>query len=184
MIQLTIVTGNPNKAKEIGMILGIEDVQTTAIDALEIQSFSLEEIVKAKAEQAQRELGSPVVVEDVSFELDVLNGFPGPFVKFWENNVGYDRAVEITEKLENDRVTIRCGVGYADEERFLYTEGVVHGRLVARRGEGGFGFDPFVLLDSQEKTCGEMTKDEKNAISHRKLGWEAMRAKLKEEGIL
>src|SRR3989338_6541110 len=171
MPTLTLVTGNPNKALEIGMILGIEDLVSRAIHTPEIQSFSLEEIVKVKAEFAQKECGSPVVVEDVSFDLEVLKGFPGPFVKFWENNVGYELAVEIAEKLGNDRVMIRCGVGYADEARFFYTEGVVRGRIVPRRGEGGFGFDFFVLLDGQEKTYGEMSKEEKNAISHRKLGW-------------
>ncbi len=187
MPKLTFVTGNPNKALEVGMILGISDLESRAIDTPEIQSFSLEEIVKTKAEFAQKVCGSPVVVEDVSLDLEVLKGFPGPFVKFWQNNVGYDLAVEIAEKLGNDRLTVRCGVGYADGLKFFYTEGKVRGRFVAGRAPSsgwGFGFDPYVLLDGQEKTYGEMPKEEKNAISHRKLGWEAMRARLKEEGAL
>lgn len=184
MSALTFVTGNPNKALEVGMILGMSDLESRAIDAPEIQSFSLEEIVKAKAEFAQKECGSPVVVEDVSLDIEALGGFPGPFVKFWQKEVGYDRAVEITKALGNDRITVRCGVGYADGSRFFYAEGIVRGRLVARRGEGGFGFDYFVMLDGQEKTYGEMSKEEKNAISHRKLGWESMRVRLKEEGVL
>ncbi len=187
MSVLTLVTGNPNKALEIGMILGIDALASQAIHTPEIQSFSLEEIVRTKAEFAQKELGSAVVVEDVSLDLEVLKGFPGPFVKFWEENVGYDLAAEIAAKLGNDRLTVRCGVGYADGERFFYTEGKVHGRIVPRRapsGGWGFGFDFFVLLDGQERTYGEMSKEEKNAISHRKLGWEAMREKLIVEGIL
>lgn len=184
MPTLTLVTGNPNKALEIGMILGIPDLANRAIDAPEIQSFSLEEIVRAKAEYAQKVCGSAVVVEDVALHFEMLGGFPGPFVKFWQNEVGYDRALDMARKLGNDRALVRCGVGYSDGERFIYAEGERSGRLVSPRGETTFGFDRHFLLDGQEKTYGEMSKEEKNAISHRKLGWEAMRVKLQEEGIL
>ncbi|SEO92690.1 XTP/dITP diphosphohydrolase [Halogranum amylolyticum] len=44
-------------------------------------------------------------------------------------------------------------------------EGVVRGRLVAPRGEGGFGYDPIFEHDGQ--TMAEMSTEEKNAISHR-----------------
>lgn len=184
MAPFTIVTGNPNKAREIGEILGIPDIAMRKIDAPEIQSFSLEEIVKAKVEFAQKECGRAVLVEDVSFDLEVFKGFPGPFVKFWENNVGYDVAAEIAEKMGNNRVTVRCGVGYADESRYFYTEGNVSGTIVPRRGASGFGFDFYVVIDGETQTFAEMGPERKNAISHRKLGWEAMREKLKEEGIL
>ncbi|MEK7632421.1 MAG: non-canonical purine NTP pyrophosphatase [Patescibacteria group bacterium] len=184
MPKLTFVTGNSNKALEVGMILGIDDLANCAIDAPEIQSFSLEEIVRAKAEFAQKVCGSPVVVEDVALHFDALGGFPGPFVKFWQNEVGYDRANEILERLGNDVALVRCGVGYSDGERFFYVEGQRSGRLVCPRGESMMGFDRYFLPDGQEKTYGEMSKDEKNAISHRKLGWEAMQVRLKGEGVL
>ncbi|SDM99666.1 XTP/dITP diphosphohydrolase [Halogranum gelatinilyticum] len=44
-------------------------------------------------------------------------------------------------------------------------EGVVRGRLVAPRGEGGFGYDP--IFEHDGKTMAEMSTEEKNAISHR-----------------
>jgi XTP/dITP diphosphohydrolase len=44
-------------------------------------------------------------------------------------------------------------------------EGVVPGRVVAPRGEGGFGFDPIFEYDG--RTFAEMGPEEKNAISHR-----------------
>lgn len=184
MSPLSIVTGNPHKAKEIEAILGMKDVETLSVDAPEIQSFSLEEIVRAKAEFAQKTCGSPVVVEDVSLHIGTLGGFPGPFVKFWHKEVGYDRAVEIAEKMGNGAVLARCGVGYSDGVRFFYVEGQLSGTLVSPRGTSDFGFDRYFQPDGESRTFGEMTKEEKNSISHRKLGWEAMREKLKEEGIL
>ena len=56
----------------------------------------------------------------------------------------------------------------AEEEEVLPVklfEGVVRGRLVAPRGEGGFGYDP--IFEHDGKTMAEMDTDEKNAISHR-----------------
>jgi XTP/dITP diphosphohydrolase len=44
-------------------------------------------------------------------------------------------------------------------------EGVVRGRIVDPRGEGGFGYDP--IFEHEGTTFAEMTAEEKNAVSHR-----------------
>ncbi|AUV83217.1 non-canonical purine NTP pyrophosphatase [Salinigranum rubrum] len=44
-------------------------------------------------------------------------------------------------------------------------EGIVRGRIVEPRGEGGFGYDP--IFEHNGKTMAEMSTDEKNGISHR-----------------
>jgi XTP/dITP diphosphohydrolase len=44
-------------------------------------------------------------------------------------------------------------------------EGVVRGRIVEPRGDGGFGYDP--IFEHNGKTMAEMTTEEKNAVSHR-----------------
>jgi XTP/dITP diphosphohydrolase len=44
-------------------------------------------------------------------------------------------------------------------------EGVAPGRIVAPRGEGGFGYDPIFEYDGT--TFAEMDPEEKNAVSHR-----------------
>ena len=47
-------------------------------------------------------------------------------------------------------------------------EGRQSGRLLrARRGDGGFGYDPIFLGDGQDRTNAELSPDEKDAISHR-----------------
>jgi len=44
-------------------------------------------------------------------------------------------------------------------------EGVVRGRIVEPRGDGGFGYDP--IFEHEGTTFAEMTAAEKNAVSHR-----------------
>lgn len=134
MAALTVVTGNPHKAKEIASIFTGVDVVAKAFDAPEIQSFVLEEIVRAKAQNAWKEFQSPVLVEDVSLDLEVFHGFPGPFVKYFQQVTGYDRAVECGKALGNTNASVRCGVGYFDGKDFRYFEGKIEGDLVEKRG--------------------------------------------------
>jgi XTP/dITP diphosphohydrolase len=44
-------------------------------------------------------------------------------------------------------------------------EGVVRGRIVPPRGEGGFGYDP--VFEHDGRTLAELSPAEKNAVSHR-----------------
>jgi XTP/dITP diphosphohydrolase len=37
----------------------------------------------------------------------------------------------------------------------------------APRGDGGFGYDPYFLLPDLGKTAAELSKAEKNSVSHR-----------------
>lgn len=184
MAKITIVTGNPNKAKEIASILDGLEVDFQSFDIPEIQSFELEEIVRHKAQAAFLAAHGPVIVEDVSFQVEALGNFPGPFVKFWEKNVGYDLAVRIAEQAGNMSATVRCGVGYADYAQTLYAEGVVKGKLVARRGGEGFGFDYYFMPEEYTQTFSEMGKNQKNKISHRARALQAMRNTLHSVGII
>ena len=44
-------------------------------------------------------------------------------------------------------------------------EGYVPGRIVAPRGDGGFGYDP--IFEHGDETFAEMSTERKNAVSHR-----------------
>lgn len=157
MPKITIVTGNPNKAKEIASILDGLEFDFQSFNIPEIQSFELEEIVRHKAQAAFMAAHQPVIVEDVSFQVEALGNFPA---------------------------SVRCGVGYADHAQTLYAEGVVKGTLVARRGGEGFGFDYYFVPEEYTQTFSELGKDKKNQISHRSKALRAMRETLHTAGIL
>ena len=55
--------------------------------------------------------------------------------------------------------------GSADALPVKLFEGYVPGRIVAPRGEGGFGYDP--IFEHDGETFAEMNTDRKNAVSHR-----------------
>ena len=57
----------------------------------------------------------------------------------------------------------------------LVARGACEGRILrARRGEGGFGYDPLFLSADFDKTFAEATMEEKNAVSHRARAIQAL----------
>lgn len=167
MQTITIVTGNPNKVRELEAIAkGEFHFVMHDLDLPEIQSLDTREIVEDKVRRAYDMIKSPVIVEDVSAGLDHLHGLPGPFFKFFEKKLGKETFLKIST-LPNPRVTIGCLAAYYDGETMLFGEGTIHGTVVKPRGENGFGFDFSVVPDGETRTMAEMSPEEKNAISHR-----------------
>jgi len=63
--------------------------------------------------------------------------------------------------------------------RTLTVDGAVEGVLLAEpRGTGGFGYDPYFLLPADGRTMAELTREEKNRVSHRARAFGRMRALL------
>ena len=63
----------------------------------------------------------------------------------------------------------------------VLAEGACPGVILhARRGTGGFGYDPLFLYTPMNKTYAEMNAEEKNGISHRSRAAEKMREIMRE----
>ncbi|HUP26537.1 MAG TPA: non-canonical purine NTP pyrophosphatase [Candidatus Limnocylindrales bacterium] len=176
MTTITFVTGSNNKVAEAKAILPFT-IKNKQIDLDEIQTLDAEQVVHHKLHQAFRIVGGPVMVDDVSAELESLNGLPGPFIKFFEQKLGQDALYKLV-KTKNDRVKITCHLGYCDGQKEIIVKGVLYGTVVSPRGENGWGFDKVVMPDGQTRTMAEMSPEEKNNISHRYLALKLLAEKL------
>ena len=184
---ITFVTGNANKLRELQQLAPAGLVFTAqAMELDEIQSLDLQQIVAHKLEQAYEHIQTPVIVEDVAAGLQSLNGLPGPFIKFFNQQLG-GGALHQLSKMEHDRVTITCLAGYYDGAEMIFAEGTINGYIVAPRGDNGFGFDSVVVPDTSDgrpgtRTMAEMSAEEKNSISHRSLALSKLLQKLGDIG--
>lgn len=166
-MKFTIVTGNLGKIAEFKRLLPASIAfDHEAIDLPEIQTLDVHAIIDAKARAAYAELRRPVVVEDVTAGLDNLGGLPGPFIKFFEQQLGFDALYQLRGETP---ATVTCTIGYFDGQNLITAHAVVRGMAVAERGTAGFGFDRCFQPSGQPKTYGEMTVVEKDAVSHRSL---------------
>lgn len=167
----TLVTGNPDKRKEAERILGCE-LATAVIDLPELQSLDIGLILEAKADEAWRRLGRPLVVEETSLEIAALGGFPGPLVKWMLEAAGAETIARCALALGDPRATARCRLLFRDGETRVTGEGIAVGRLVhPARGQEGFGWDPVFQPDGSERTYAELGVAEKDAYGHRPRAW-------------
>jgi len=176
------ITGNKNKAKDLERYLEFE-LETKKIEIDEIQSLDLERIVEAKARSAYGLVGSPVLVEDTSLKYSAFGNLPGPFIRWFHQELGNSGLCRIINHYNKDRsANVEICFGYFDGKNYESFNACVDGKISAfARGENGFGWDPIFIPNGSDKTYGEMLPEEKETFSARKLAAEKLKKFLKEE---
>jgi len=165
---LYFITGNKNKLAEVKSIL--PDVEQLDIDLPEIQSIDAKEIITAKLLEALKHQKSEFIVEDTSLYFDCLNGLPGPLIKWFMKTIGNEGLFNLVEKLGNNRAEAKTMIGYAkSKDNIQFFEGSIKGKIVKATGKTDFGWDPIFQPDGHDKSFQQMSKDEKNSISMRRI---------------
>lgn len=174
--ELVFVTSNEGKRREAEAVLGLV-LKHRGLDLVEPQSLDLHEVVRSKASAAFDEIQAPVLVEDTGLELLGLAGFPGPLIRWLLVSVGADGICRIAHAFGDVRAVARCVACATDGSETIIGDGAVLGTIAREpRGAGGFGWDvAFIPDDGDGRTYGEMDDDEKNAISHRRKAFIALR---------
>ena len=162
---LVVVTPNEGKIGEINEILGTSH-KVSSIDVPEIQSLDLDKVITAKAKAAYQKIKKPVLVTDVSLEIQGLGNLPGPFVKFFLKTLGAEKTVQIVKGSRRTKVT--DAVAIYDGNFLKIFKGSVWGKVVSKtKGKNGFGFDFVFVPDGYDQTYAQMPSSLKNKISHR-----------------
>lgn len=135
-------------------------------------TFSENAVIKAKA--VTDRYGIMAVSDDSGLEIDAFNREPGVHSARW---LGHDTPyteknriiLEKMEGIENRTCRYVCAIAITqpDSEPVVFEESVECTIAFEPRGENGFGYDPVMYYPPFGKTMAEMTKDEKNSISHR-----------------
>jgi len=164
--EIIFITGNSGKFAEIQGIVP-EIVQLT-IDLPEVQSLDPQEIIIAKMNAAEEYHEGSYIVEDTSLVFTELKRLPGPFIKWFEKELGIPGLAELALKLESQKATAVVWIGYTSAPGdHLFFEGRTEGSIVRPRGSNDFGWGPIFLPDGANKTFGEMTPEEKSLYNPR-----------------
>jgi len=110
MSNVVFVTGNANKAKYFSQLVGL-DIEHQPVDVPEIQSLDLPEIVEYKARVAYEKLKKPVIIEDTRFVIERLGKLPGPFIKWFEKELGLEQICRLVDE-DGDRAAV-AGAAFA-----------------------------------------------------------------------
>ena len=196
MKKIVLASGNSGKIREIVGIFSAIDIavipQTEfGIESPEETGETFVENALLKARFAASKTGMPAIADDSGIAVDALNGRPGVrSARYAGDDATDDNNLDLLLKemagvADKDRgAGFHCAavlVWPADEIDPIVVQGVWRGRLLqARRGEGGFGYDPIFLDPDMQKTGAEMSREDKNQISHRGKAFRKLRDCLRE----
>lgn len=191
-MKFVLATHNPGKLREMSDILshlGVEVVSPADLGlTVEVEetgtTFAENAMLKAKAICAAS--GLPAIADDSGLCVDALNGGPGVYSARYGGE-GLDDRGRYTLLLNSMRgqttraAHFACAIACAfPDGKTLTAEGRCDGAIAfAPLGEGGFGYDPVFLVPEKGKTFGQLTAEEKSAISHRGKALRDFSAKLK-----
>ncbi len=189
--KFVLATHNLKKLAEMRAILsglGVE-VVTPAEAGVEVDveetgtTFAANAMLKAKAVCAAA--GLPAIADDSGLCVDALNGGPGVYSARYGGEDLDDRGRYRlllnsmrgqTSRAAHFSCAVACAFPNGDT---LAAEGRCDGAIAfAPMGEGGFGYDPVFLVPEKGKTFGQLTAEEKSAISHRGRALAAFTEKL------
>ena len=148
-----------------------------------------------KARHAARESGLPALADDAGLCVDAFGGLPGVDTAYYATQFGYDKSdannvralLEQMQHIDNRRaamVSTLVALRSADDPEPLIAVGRVVGEIArAPRGEGGFGFDPVMIIPELGKTFAELPAEIKNRISHRGRASQNMLALIRERWL-
>jgi non-canonical purine NTP pyrophosphatase (RdgB/HAM1 family) len=117
MMKLTYVTGNKNKfenAQKFFMPYGVE-LEQASLNIREIQAHDGLEVAKYKAQSAWNMLHEPLFVNDASWSIPSLNGFPGPYMKYvneWFEPIDF---IHLMQDKEDRTIILKDTIVFVDE---------------------------------------------------------------------
>ena len=190
MSRLLIATTNAGKQAEFRRLLASLGAELVTPDEvgidLEVEEphDTYAENAAAKADAYARASGLPSLADDSGIEVAALGWGPGVRSARWGGGRNADRLLEALEGRSDREARMVCAVAVAvpsaSAPRVELFEGVVHGSIAtARRGSGGFGYDPVFLLPSG-RTTAELPEGEKDGLSHRGQAVAAAMPRLRE----
>ena len=162
--------GNTGKVEEARIVLepfGIR-VRPFSGKGVEIQA-DIVEVATYSAVAAASKYGRSLIVEDAGLFVEPLDGFPGAFSSYVFKTLGTKGLLTLLERAKTRKAHFRSAVVYCEPDGTPRVfEGKVEGTITrSPRGTNGFGFDPIFLPSGSAKTMGELSLEEKCAVSHR-----------------
>lgn len=150
--------------------------ETVDYEITEIRG-TIEEIAIAKVKEAYSRTGKPTIAMDAGFEVDAINGFPGPYVNHMLETIGIEGVLKLMEGVTNRDCRFTQCLAYYDGK----SEPIVfHGRhvgIIADEKKGVLSEDdwsdislifiPEEEVNGKKRTLAEMNHEERIQLTRK-----------------
>ena len=182
MKKIIFATKNVGKFNEFTKLMEKYDLEVLSLldlnyeAEIEENGVTFEENALIKARTIAEHYNFTVIADDSGLIVDALNGAPGVDSAIYagahaSDDANMDKVLAALKDVAASKRSAQfiCVLAIVDENG---KETVVTGQckgeiLFEKRGLEGFGYDPIFYLPELGKTMAELSKDEKNALSHR-----------------
>lgn len=183
MQKIVLATSNTGKVAELSAMLApwqcevIPQSQFAIVDADETGLTFIENAI-IKARHAAALTGLPAIADDSGLAVDALGGAPGIYSARFAGPSANDQqniALLLQQLAEVPKAQrqaqfhcVLVFLRHANDPTPLISHGIWHGEIAtAPVGEHGFGYDPVFWLPKLAMTAAQLTKSEKQQLSHR-----------------
>jgi len=186
--KVVLASGNKGKLAELQNALdgfNVELIPQSEFNVTDADETGLSFIENAilKARHASMATGLPALADDSGLEVDALDGAPGIYSARYSIMDGEDGPAtdeKNNQKLlnalkgvqpENRTARFHCVLAFvrhAKDPNPLIAQRAWEGTIQSELdGQGGFGYDPLFFIKELNCTSAQLSKEEKNKISHR-----------------
>jgi len=181
MTRIVLASANVGKLREFRALLADKGLEVIGQGELGIEAAdephpTFIENALAKARHASARSGLPALADDSGLSVAALGGepgvrsarFAGPDATDAANNAELLRRLESVRERQAHYVCVLVAVRTPQDPEPLVADARWYGEILREgRGSAGFGYDPLFLLPTHGCTAAELTREEKNRISHR-----------------
>jgi len=172
MHNFLFVTHSQNKLAEAERFLG-RKLQHYGLDLPELQLMDVEEVAVHKVKYAHAVLQRPVLVDDTGLYIDAWNGLPGALVKWFMQRTGDRGLCEMMRGFEERTARAKTVLATFNDTLNIYV-GTLEGTIAPEPIGEGYSWETIFIPQGSDKTLAQMTLDEKDEFSMRRLAFEAL----------
>jgi XTP/dITP diphosphohydrolase len=185
--RIIFATNNQHKVTEIQAAIGdkleIIPLKAAGIDIdIPEPHETIEENATGKSTVIHKLTGENCFSEDTGLEVAAIGGEPGVHSAYYG---GPERSAEkntakLLQRLGDNpdrqaRFRTVISLIYNNEEHLF--EGTTKGHILTKpTGAGGFGYDPIFVPEGETRSFAQMTLEEKNKYSHRRIAADKLAA--------
>lgn len=198
MQTVVLASGNAGKLREFNALLQkvgfqVEPQSNYGVSNADETGLSFVENAIIKARHACTCTDLPSIADDSGIEVDALQGAPGIYSARYSGDNSRTGAndnknnLKLLDALKNIPESQRSAryqcvlvfMQHANDPTPIIAQGSWEGRILEQpTGDGGFGYDPIFWVPTHNCSGAQMSKEEKNSISHRAIAMQNLIEKI------